>query len=1514
METSGKSSLDVVGGFVDASATQGHSGVWLLDPRNVRIQNTATTGGSLDEGIFTPTADDAIVSSEDIGNALAANTNITITTGNTGDQEGDITVVDAIEISSTSLSTNATLTLSAADDIFVNAPITLIIPGEINLNFSAGGNIELNSAFSLGGGDIDDGNVELTAGNNIDVNFDINLTNLGGGDFIVNSGGNFNSNGFNITTDSGVINITSGGAINTGLLRTSSEPFDSGSITLNAGGNITTGDVDSSSGSSEAGIISITSAGKIATGGISATSNDMAANINLEADSDITVTGNIDVSTVASGVGGTINLTSNSDISVTGSLNSTSVQDGGPITLTATGNIDISDIDSSAPASNAGAGGAINLTATTGSITTGDLDNSSSPDGVLGNGGVVNLSAANGITTGSIDSTGLPDTGNISLTSNEIDFTEAATISSNGILWFQPATVAQSIQIGDTTDSGTSTLDLQDTDITALQDGFTTIKIGRADGTGTITLFNTVIDGGTASFPDPVEIIGGSTLVSPNQEATIWNINTIDTGSLSNFANNLTFSSIENLIGGTADDTFVFSNNGTISGTIDGGLGTNKLDYSLNSSPVTLNLAAIENIEQVTGNANSTLVGMDTANNWTITGSNSGTVNSTLTFNEFSNLIGGNLDDTFVFNTNDSFSGNINGAAGSLILTGDEINLAGTISGTGNLTIQPLTPTQSIQIGGTDSGNPSILDVTATELSLLQNGFSEIAIGGTDSSGLITLAGDVSFSDPVIWRSPVGSGSINTTDGTITGADDATLTLQANQDITTGDIINPGRAITLTSTRDTIDTRAGVLDSSTETGNGGAIELTALGNITTGDIDSSSGGNASGGMITLDSSDGAITTNNLNSSGVSGGDIAIRALTAITTGEINTRGNSSDGGNVTLDPINDIQVTLINAQGGNSGKGGTVDITTGQFFRATGSFTDTNGIASSISTAGNLGGGEIIIRHGGNGETPFKVGDASVNGTVGAITSGDMTISPSESFLFTHVEGNIQIISVDEPITPIEPPTTPIDTTPNFTEPPINPVDITQVQDEEEQESTPSPVEQGIPPLEIDEIAPIEERFTLRFESYLNLEETALTTLTRARATLNRIEQATGAKPALIYAVFIPTEILDQGSANGEKSGFFVKRRGTQRLALQVAEGGRGLEAIALANQPPQGSDQLELILVTADGETIRYPVAGATREKVLRVSRELRRAVTDIRIPRPYLPAAQQLYQWLISPLEAELEQREINNLTFIMDQGLRSLPMAVLHDGNGFIIERYSVGFMPTLSLTDTRYMDVRNLQVLAMGASEFPDQNPLPSVPVELDAIADKLWQGQSFLNSTFTPDILKQARANQPFGIVHLATHGEFKPGKPENSFIQFWHQKLPLDQIRELGLNNPPVELMVLSACRTALGDEEAELGFTGLAVQAGVKSALGSLWYVNDEGTLGLMTGFYEQLKQAPIKAEALRQAQLAMIQGEVRLEKGQIVTPNGIFPLPPQLAELPDKELTHPYYWSAFTLVGSPW
>jgi len=1364
---------------------------------------------------------------------------------------------------------------------------------------------------------------------------EISTTPTNDGTIILSATGDIST--FNIQTGERLTNesggdieiISSGGSISTGTISTDgTNTSDAGDITLEAAGDISVKNLSASTEFGNGGNISLTSGGKIdltSQGSVDSSGDNQEGNITFVADGDIELVniGGGDISITSTG--GNITMLAST---LCGSVSFCDIS-GGNITLEATGNITTAGIAANGNI-NLKAGGTIDTSTffSLGGFSDGGLLDASSTSGT---GGTITLEAGSNIIAGDLDASGSPDGGNITLIGNEINLTGGVdgivSVVSTGNLNIEPATANQNIAIGTASDTGVDTLDLTTTEIAGWQDGFLRINIGRADGTGTVTLFDTVTNTGSTPFQDIVIISGGSTLVGSDQDTT-WTINGTDSGDLSGFSNGLGFTSIENLIGGTAADTFVFNNNGIISGTIDGGLGSDSLNYSKAVNLVTLNLAAIENIEAVIGNSDITLVGDNTPNSWTITGSNSGTVNSSLTFSDVSNLTGGNLDDTFIFSTNENFSGNINGAAGSLTLTGDEINIAGTVSGTGNLTIQPLTPTQSIQVGGTDSGNISILEVTATELSVLQNGFSAIAIGRSNSSGLITLVGDVTFNDSVTFQVPVGSGSINTTGGTITGADDATLILQANQDIITGDIINPGRGITLTSTLGTIDTRAGILDSSNETGNGGAIDLTAPGNITTNDIDSSSSGNAQGGMITVESSDGAITTNNLNSFGASGGDITIRALTAITTGEINSSGNSGDGGDVILDPINDIEVTSINAQGGNSGNGGTVDITAGQFFRATGSFTDNNGREASLSTAGDLGGGEIIIRHGGNGETPFQIGDASVNGTVGAITSGDITISPSESFLFTHVEGNIQIISVDEPITPIEPPIIPIeppivpieppippiDTTPNFTELPINPVDITQVQEEEEKESVPSTVEQVIPSLEVDAIAPIEERFTLRFENYLNLEETALTTLIQARATLHQIEQATGVKPALIYAIFVPTSVREEGSLNGAKSEFLLKRRGAQREAQRGAEGGGGFEVMDLANSEPQESDQLALILVTADGKTMSYSVPGATREKVLKMTQDLRRAVTDTRIPRPYLPAAQQLYQWLISPLEEELERREINNLVFIMDQGLRSLPMAVLHDGNGFIIERYSVGFMPSLSLTDTRYVDVTNLQVLAMGASEFTDQNPLPAVPVELDAIADKLWQGRSFLNSTFTPDILKQARANQPFGIVHLATHGEFKPGKPENSYIQFWNQKLPLDQIRELGLNNPPVELMVLSACRTALGDEEAELGFTGLAVQAGVKSALGSLWYVSDEGTLGLMMGFYEQLKQAPIKAEALRQAQLAMIQGKVRLEKGQIVTPNGIFPLPPQLAELPDKELTHPYYWSAFTLVGSPW
>jgi filamentous hemagglutinin family protein len=387
----------------------------------------------------------------------------------------------------------------------------------------------------------------------------------------------------------------------------------------------------------------------------------------------------------------------------------------------------------------------------------------------------------------------------------------------------------------------------------------------------------------------------------------------------------------------------------------------------------------------------------------------------------------------------------------------------------------------------------------------------------------------------------------------------------------------------------------------------------------------------------------------------------------------------------------------------------------------------------------------------------------------------------------------------------------------------------------------------------------------------------------QVQQTLKTIEESTGVKPALIYAAFFPAGID----------------------ALQ----GRN------SNILPQADDQLELVTITAQGEVIRKQIQGVTRAEVDRAARRLTDGIVGIQPKEDFLPYSQELYQWLVKPLKADLEAQEISNLVFLMDGGLRSLPIAALHDGKQYLVEEYSVGLMPSISLTDTRYRDINGVDLLAMGSETFPaDSNlaELPAVPVEIEIITQQLWSGGStFLDADFTIDNLKQTQRSKPFGILHLATHAEFNPGSPKNSYIQFGDRKLDLDQVRELGLSNPQVELMVLSACKTALGDRDAEFGFAGLAHQAGVKSALGSLWSISDQGTLSLMSKFYQELKTAPIKAEALRRTQVAMINQHVHLETGKLITDHQTFTLPSDIEAI---DLTHPFFWSPYTIIGNPW
>lgn len=333
-------------------------------------------------------------------------------------------------------------------------------------------------------------------------------------------------------------------------------------------------------------------------------------------------------------------------------------------------------------------------------------------------------------------------------------------------------------------------------------------------------------------------------------------------------------------------------------------------------------------------------------------------------------------------------------------------------------------------------------------------------------------------------------------------------------------------------------------------------------------------------------------------------------------------------------------------------------------------------------------------------------------------------------------------------------------------------------------------------------------------------------------------------------------------------------------------------------------------------GETIIPQIKESDIKQIVKTWRE---EISLVPLSQNYgsLQSSQKLYNLIVKPLEQILQTNQIDTLVFTMDRGLRSIPLAALHDGKQFLIQKYSIGLIPSFGLTDTRYVDVRNLNILAMGASEFEDAISLPAVPIELETILTPPWKGIAFLNEDFTLEKLKEIYQKQRFRILHLATHGKFVQGDVSQSFIQLKNEKLRLDQVGEIAeeLNwpaPPPVEMLVLSACETALGDEP-ELGFAGLAVQAGVKSALASLWQVDDIATLALMSEFYAQLRKTPLKSEALRKTQLAMLERKVRIENNQLFLSEGKpINLPPNVAGVETITFSHPHYWAGFTLIGN--
>jgi CHAT domain-containing protein len=314
--------------------------------------------------------------------------------------------------------------------------------------------------------------------------------------------------------------------------------------------------------------------------------------------------------------------------------------------------------------------------------------------------------------------------------------------------------------------------------------------------------------------------------------------------------------------------------------------------------------------------------------------------------------------------------------------------------------------------------------------------------------------------------------------------------------------------------------------------------------------------------------------------------------------------------------------------------------------------------------------------------------------------------------------------------------------------------------------------------------------------------------------------------------------------------------------------------------------DRLELLLTFPSGmRRATVPL----RAEVLMVEVRRLRALLEKRTTQQYLPHAQRLYDWLVRPFAAELSGLGRDTLVFVPDGLLRTIPMSALHDGERFLVERHAVVTTPDLSLTDPQPLDRENLRVFLGGLSAPVQGFPaLAHVPAELGRV-HALYGGEVLLDESFRTPRVEAELDQREFGVVHVATHGEFSEDA-ERSFLLTWDGRLGMERlgaaVGQVRFRKRPIELLTLSACETAQGSERAALGLAGVAIQAGARSALGTLWSVNDLAAAELVGEFYAELHAHPIsKAVALQRAQQMLVR---------------------------DPNRAHPYYWAPFLLIGN--
>lgn len=316
--------------------------------------------------------------------------------------------------------------------------------------------------------------------------------------------------------------------------------------------------------------------------------------------------------------------------------------------------------------------------------------------------------------------------------------------------------------------------------------------------------------------------------------------------------------------------------------------------------------------------------------------------------------------------------------------------------------------------------------------------------------------------------------------------------------------------------------------------------------------------------------------------------------------------------------------------------------------------------------------------------------------------------------------------------------------------------------------------------------------------------------------------------------------------------------------------------------------DRLEVI-VKLPGLPLQNYKVNIAQSKLEKLLWELRK---DLSLPYTLQEVhllSEQIYNWLIKPAQKSLATSGVETLVFILDGGLRNIPMATLYDGQQYLIEKYAIALSPGLQILPPQPIERVRLKALSAGLTRARQGfDSLPGVGNELNQIKSAL-PGVILLNQNFTTKALQNELQEADFSIVHLATHGQFS-SLAAKTYILAWDKRIFVKDLdillRARDSQHSNIELLVLSACETATGDNRAALGLAGVAVKAGARSTLATLWTVDDQASSALMSKFYHQLRSGKLnKAQALRQAQLAVLQSQ---------------------------NYEHPRNWSGYVLLGN--